>query len=80
MEVDYTTAKEVEGLTTIPGTANIKVPVGAIWKLLPWNRGRSATCQVEMKYLDSDIRIVEDGDGELFVYTRPVAPRDMSYD
>ena len=80
MEVDYTKAIEVEGLSTIPGTANLKVPVGAIWKLLPWNKGRSATCQVEIKYLDSDIRIVEDGDSELFVYTRPVAPRDMSYD
>ena len=80
MEVDYTTAKEVEGLNIIPGTVEIKVPVGAIWKLLPWNKGRSATCSVTVKYLDDDFRIVEDGDGELFVYTRPVVARDLSYD
>ena len=80
MEVDYTTAKEVPGLRTIPGTIGIKVPVGSIWKLLPWNKGRAATCSVEIKYLDDDFRIVEDNDGELFVYTRPVSPRELSYD
>ena len=80
MEVDYTTAKEVPGLTTIPGTIGINVPVGKIWKLLPWNKGRAATCSVEVKYLDDDFRIVEDQDNELFVYTRPLSPRELSYD
>lgn len=80
MEVDYTTAKPVEGLQTIPGTTNIKIPVGSIWKLLPWNKGRAATCSVDVRYLDDDFRVVQDNDGELFVYTRPVSPRFLSYD
>ena len=52
-----------------------KVPVGAVWKLLPWNKGRSATCNIKCKYVDDDFRVMEDNDKELFVYTRPVCPR-----
>lgn len=76
MTVEYTTAKKVEGLTGLGqwiwGT---KVPVRAIWKLLPWNKGREPTCEVEVAYLDDDFRVVRDVDGELFVYTRPVVAR-----
>ncbi len=56
---------------------NKTVPVGTVWKLLPWNKGRSPTCSVDVVYLDNDFRIVKDIDGELFVYTRPVVPRDL---
>jgi len=78
MEVDYTTSRPVPGLSGLGKWIwNVKVPVGAIWKFLPWNKGRAATCSVVVKYVDEDFRIVEDIDGELFVYTRPVIPRQL---
>lgn len=77
VEVEYTTAKEVEGLQALPGGLgiNTKVPVNAIWKLLPWNEGRAPTATLFLKYVDDNFRIVQDVDGEYFVYTRPVVPR-----
>ena len=84
MEVDYTTSRKVDGLAGLPLIGDqiwkIKVPVGAIWKLLPWNKGRPATCRVFVKYLDDDFRIVQDIDGEYFVYTRPVVSRPLDVD
>jgi len=81
MEVDFTTSRKVPGLQGLPligdSVWKINVPVGAIWKLLPWNKGRAATCSVSIKYVDSDFRIVQDIDGEYFVYTRPVVPRAL---
>ena len=50
----------------------MKVPVGAVWKLLPWNRGLPPTCSVEQVYLDDDVRIAKDTSGQYFVYARPV--------
>ena len=82
MEVDYTTSRKVPGLSGLPFIGDfiwkVNVPVGAIWKLLPWNKGRPPTCKVFIKYLDEDFRVVQDIDGEYFVYTRPVVPRDLS--
>ena len=52
--------------------AQVKVPVGAVWKLLPWNRGLPPTCAVEQVYLDDDVRIAKDTSGQYFVYARPV--------
>ena len=78
MEVDYTTAYKVPGLDGIGNwTWDIKVPVGSVWRLLPWNRGRKATCSVQLVYNDGDMRIVRDIDGEYFVYSRPVLPRSL---
>ena len=78
LEVDYTTSRKVPGLSGLGEWIwKMKVPVGFVWKLLPWNKGRAATCSVDVKYLDDDFRIVQDIDGELFVYTRPVVPRDL---
>ena len=73
LEVDYTTSRPVEGLQGL-GEAiwGLKVPVGAIWRLLPWNRGRAATATITVRYADDDFRVMEDLDGELFVYTKPV--------
>ena len=65
----------MEGLNGVPGTFGTKVPVGEIWKKLPWNQGRPAICSIKLKYADKDFRVMEDADGELFVYTRPVCPR-----
>ena len=76
MVVDYTTSRPVPGLSGLGEWIwSVKVPVGAIWKLLPW--GREATCSVVVKYVDEDFRIVEDTSGDLFVYTRPVVGRDL---
>jgi|EP00908_Phaeocystis_cordata_P017609 hypothetical protein len=90
MEVDYTTSRPVPGLSglrPLPGGAgkwiaeqiwNLRVPVGAVWKLLPWNKGLAPTCAVKLVYYDGDMRIVEEDGGSLFVYMRPVAPRPIS--
>jgi hypothetical protein len=89
MEVEYTTSRPVPGLSglrPLPGDVgrriadaiwNLKVPVGAIWRLLPWNQG-PPKCSVKLVYFDGDMRIVQDGpDGNYFVYARPVAPRPL---
>lgn len=90
MEVLYTTSRPVNGLSglrPLPGDLgkqiaqfiwSLKVPVGFVWKLLPWNQGRAPTCSVKLVYFDGDIRIVEDRSGELFLYARPVAPRPLA--
>lgn len=78
MEVDYTTSRPVPGLAGLGKWIwDVKVPVGQIWKILPWNKGRAATCGVTNKFVDEDFRIVEDDDGEWFVYSRPVVPRPL---
>lgn len=77
LEVDYTTAKKVPGLNSLPGNLGVgtKVPVGAAWKLLPWNNGRAATASLYARYVDRDFRVMQDLDGEYFVYCRPVVSR-----
>ena len=84
MEVDYTTSRKVPGLSGLPLVGDsiwkIRVPVGAIWKLLPWNKGWAASCSVTVKYVDNDFRVVEDGSGDFFVYTRPVVARPLDSD
>ena len=55
---------------------NLKVPVNAVWKLLPWNKG-PPTCSVKLVYFDGDMRIVEDDSDDLFVYSRAVSPRPL---
>jgi hypothetical protein len=78
MKVDYTTARKVPGLNGLGEWIwNVRVPVGAIWKRLPWNAGRDATCKVYVRYVDNDFRIVQDVSGDYFVYTRPVVPRSL---
>lgn len=78
MEVDYTTSRPVPGLSGLGEWIwSVKVPVGGIWKFLPWNKGRSALCSVTVKYFDEDFRIVEDKSGDLFVYSRPVVSRNL---
>lgn len=78
MKVDYTTSRPVPGLKGLGEWIwSIKVPVGFIWKLFPWNKGRDASCSVIVKYVDEDFRIVQDIDGELFVYVRPICPRSL---
>lgn len=79
LEVEYTTARKVEGLAGLPligdSTFGLQVPVNPVWKLLPWNNGRAPTCSIKTKFLDDDFRVMQDLDGEYFVYTRPVVSR-----
>ena len=77
LEVDLTRAKPVEGLNTLPGGIGVdtKVPVGAVWRLLPWNKGNKATAKIFLEYVDDDFRIMKDIDGSYFVYSRPVVSR-----
>ena len=76
MEVDYTTSYPVKGLSGLGEWIwKIKVPVGNVWKLLPWNKGRPASCSLDVVYCEDDFRVSRDVDGELFVYTRPVVSR-----
>lgn len=78
MVVDYTTSRPIEGLSGLGEWIwSVKVPVGFIWKLLPWNKGREASCSVWVRYVDEDFRIVQDKDGDLFVYSRPVVSRPL---
>jgi hypothetical protein len=78
MKVDYTTVRPVPGLSGLGSWIwDVKVPVGAIWKLLPWNKGREADCKVFVRYVDSDFRIVQDASGDFFVYTHPVVSRPL---
>lgn len=78
MQVDYTTSRPVPGLSGLGEWIwKIRVPVGAVWKRLPWNKGRSPTCSVNVRYVDDDFRVVEDVSGDLFVYTRPVVARPL---
>mmetsp|Transcript_15585 Transcript_15585/g.59214 ORF Transcript_15585/g.59214 Transcript_15585/m.59214 type:complete len:308 (-) Transcript_15585:2100-3023(-) len=78
LEVELTRAREVPGLPPMPIVGNrvydVRVPVGSMWDLLPWNKTK-AKCRVQIKYLDDDFRIAADRYGQLFVYTRPVVPR-----
>ena len=76
----------LSGLRPLPGDIgrkvadtiwNLKVPVGAIWKLLPWNGGRAPSCAVKLVYFDGDMRVVEDPSGDYFVYTRPGCARSL---
>lgn len=78
MEVDYTTSRPVPGLSGLGEWIwKVRVPVGSVWKTLPWNKGRSPTCSVNVRYVDDDFRVVEDVSGDLFVYTRPVVSRPL---
>lgn len=78
MVVDYTTARKVPGLSGLGKWIwDIKVPVGAVWKLLPWNKGRDASCKLFVRYIDDDFRIVQDVSGDYFVYCRPFMPREL---
>jgi hypothetical protein len=78
MQLDYTTAVPVPGLQGLGKWIwNTKIPVNAVWKLLPWNKGRDANCRVYVRYCDDDSRIVQDVSGEYFVYTRPVLSRPL---
>jgi hypothetical protein len=44
--------------------------LGAVWRLLPWNKGRVPTASTYVKFVDEDFRVMADRDGEMFVYCK----------
>ena len=73
MTLQKTKVSEVEGLKRIPIFSNLLMerwyPVKNIWEKLPWN-SNEPSLEVFIKYLDEDMRIIEDIYGSIFVYTR----------
>ncbi len=73
MTLQKTKVTEVNGLKRIPIFDNILMekwyPVNEIWKKLPWNK-EQPTCNLEILYIDNDMRIVKDKYGSLFIYTK----------
>ena len=73
MTLQKTKVSEVEGLKRIPIFSNLLMekwyPVKNIWEKLPWN-SNEPSLEVFIKYLDEDMRIIEDLYGSIFVYIR----------
>ena len=73
MTLRKTKVSEVEGLKKIPFLSNLLMekwyPVKTIWEKLPWNISEPSL-EVFIKYLDEDMRIIEDLYGSIFVYVR----------
>ena len=73
MTLQKTKVSEVEGLKRIPIFSNLLMekwyPVKYIWEKLPWN-SNEPSLEVFIKYLDEDMRIIEDIYGSIFVYVR----------
>ncbi|KAK3272902.1 hypothetical protein CYMTET_18829 [Cymbomonas tetramitiformis] len=75
MELLKTQVVETEGVA--PGLLgkllmNRWAPVNTVWKILPWNWGTPPTCSMTIKYVDANMRVMEDMYGQIFVYTRPM--------
>ena len=73
MTLQKTKVSEVEGLKRIPIFSNLLMerwyPVKNIWEKLPWN-SNEPSLEVFIKYIDEDMRIIEDIYGSIFVYVR----------
>lgn len=74
LELVKTRVELTEGIPkpplVLPWFLNRDYPVGAVWRLLPWNRGRAPEASTWVRYLDEDFRVMADRDGEMFVYCR----------
>ena len=77
MELEKTKVSEVVGLGKIPFLDSILMerwyPVNTVWKLLPWNK-ENPNCEINVIYVDEELRIIKDMYGALFVYIRPSIP------
>ena len=75
LELDCTRTEEAPGIPLLPllgrALTGRDLPVGAVWRLLPWNGGRRATAALRVTYCDADTRVVRDTAGRFFVYGRP---------
>jgi hypothetical protein len=74
VELEKTRVEQAPGIALMPLLGRFLVgreaPVGAVWRLLPWNGGRAPTCAVRCTFLDGDTRVMRDRDGAFFVYMR----------
>ena len=73
MTLQKTKVSEVEGLQKIPLFSNFLMekwyPVKTIWEKLPWNINEPSL-EIYIKYLDEDMRIIEDLYGSIFIYVK----------
>tara|TARA_Y100000589_G_scaffold44483_1_gene37449 strand:+ start:419 stop:1150 length:732 start_codon:yes stop_codon:yes gene_type:complete len=73
MTLQKTKVSEVEGLKRIPVFSNLLMekwyPVKTIWEKLPWNVNKPSL-EIFIKYLDEDMRIMEDIYGSIFIYIK----------
>ena len=73
MTLQKTKVSEVNGLNRIPIFSNLLMdkwyPVKTIWEKLPWNINEP-TLDIFIKYLDEDMRIMEDIYGSIFIYVK----------
>jgi len=80
MELQRTRIDPAPGIPRLPLIGKVLMerdyPVSAVWRRLPWNGGRAPKCFVTVKFVDSTFRVMEDPDGEIFVYSRPL-PTDV---
>ena len=74
MELEKTKVSEVDGLGKIPFFERLLMekwyPVNSVWKLLPWNK-ENPNCELNVIYVDENLRIIRDLHGALFIYIRP---------
>jgi len=74
MNLQKTKVTEVEGLNKIPIFSKFLMnkwyPVKDIWRKLPWNKV-NPNCEVSIIFIDEDLRIMNDINGSIFIYTRP---------
>ena len=83
MNLLKTKVSKVEGLNKIPIFSKLLMdrwyPVKEVWEKLPWNKD-SPSCEVTIKYLDEDLRIMRDIYGSQYIYIRPsVSLIDFKY-
>jgi hypothetical protein len=74
VELEKTRVEQAPGIALMPLLGRFltgrDAPVGAVWRLLPWNGGRAPTCSLRCTFLDADTRVMRDRDGAFFVYMR----------
>ena len=74
LELQKTRVERKEGIPEpplfLPWFLDRDYPVNAVWKLLPWNKGRAPTATTYVKYVDEDFRVMVDRDGQYFVYCK----------
>ncbi len=74
LELERTRVEQAPGIALMPFFGRFltgrDAPVGAVWRLLPWNRGRAPTCSLQCTFVDADTRVMRDRDGAFFVYMR----------
>tara|TARA_B100000579_G_C22745220_1_gene811154 strand:- start:333 stop:1076 length:744 start_codon:yes stop_codon:yes gene_type:complete len=75
MLLDKTKVSKVDGLNKIPFFSKLLMekwyPVLKVWNLLPWNK-KEPICEMQILYIDNDIRIVKDIYEGIFIYSRPI--------